>query len=394
MSILWEKHGIRLYDPEKTYEGYTLVDPFTSRDVWLMDMKGNYVHRWVMPSSPRNHGVILPNGHLLYATAEPLPTDTSDLSVPRIGSWGIGMGLVEVDWESNVVWKYVDKVQSHSFHRMKNGNTIFPRVIPVPDDMARRLKGGIPKTEDRGIIWTDGLHEVTPDGKIAWEWSAVDHLLDPDYHTLCPLEPRGDFTHMNSVEELPDGNILVGFRNIDTICIIEKPSGKVIWQWGRGEVSHQHYPTMLDNGNILLFDNGVHRKNDSLITYSRGVEVNPETNKIEWEYVADPPQSFYAALISGCQRFPNGNTLICEGPRGRVFEVTKDGEKVWEYLNPFYATHLSVGKQPSILPWRHSNALFRAYRYPPDFPGLKGKELNPEKLEWVNRIYGSAAYKN
>jgi len=304
------------------------------------------------------------------------------------------MGLVEVDWESNVVWKYVDKVQSHSFHRMKNGNTIFPRVIPVPDDIARRLKGGIPKTEDRGIIWTDGLHEVTPDGKIAWEWSAVDHLLDPDYHTLCPLEPRGDFTHMNSVEELPDGNILVGFRNIDTICIIEKPSGKVIWQWGRGEVSHQHYPTMLDNGNILLFDNGVHRKNDSLITYSRGVEVNPETNKIEWEYVADPPQSFYAALISGCQRFPNGNTLICEGPRGRVFEVTKDGEKVWEYLNPFYATHLSVGKQPSILPWRHSNALFRAYRYPPDFPGLKGKELNPEKLEWVNRIYGSAAYKN
>ena len=394
MNILWERHGVRLYNPEKACDGYTLIDPFTSRDVWLMDLKGNYVHRWMMPTSPRNHGVLLPNGHLLYACAEPLPPDTTDMSIPRIGSWGIGAGLVEVDWEGNLVWKYIDKRQSHSFHRMKNGNTIYPRVIRVPDEMASRVKGGIPGTEDRGMIWTDGLHEVTPDGKVVWEWSAVDHLLDLDFHTLCPLEHRGDWTHMNSVEELPDGNILTCFRNIDTICIIDKATGNVKWQWGRGEVSHPHYPTLLDNGNILLFDNGAHRQNDSLITYSRVLEVNPATNKIEWEYRADPPQSFYAALISGAQRLPNGNTLICEGPRGRVFEVTRDGEIVWEYLSPFYATHLSVGKQPSIMPWKHSNALFRAYRYMPDFPGLKGKELKPEKLDWVNRIYGPEASEN
>lgn len=392
MSILWEKHGVRFYNHEKACDGYTLIDPYISKDVWLMDMRGNYVHRWVMPTQPRNHGVLLPNGHLLYATAEPLPPDTTDRSVPRVGSWGVGAGLVEVDWEGNLIWKYVDKLQSHSFYRTKNGNTIFPRVMRVPDDMARRVKGGIPGTEDRGMIWTDGLHEVNPDGRVVWEWSAIDHLLDPEVHLLCPLEHRADWTHMNSVEELPDGNILTSFRNIDTICIIDKTTGNVKWQWGRGEVSHQHAPTLPDNGNILLFDNGTHRQNDSLITYSRGVEVNPVTNKIEWDYIADPPQSFYAALISNCQRLPNGNTLICEGARGRVFEVTMDREVVWEYISPFYGTHLSVGNQPSIVPWRHSNPLFRTYRYTPDYPGLKGKELSPKKLDWVNRLYGQEAY--
>ncbi len=133
----------------------------------------------------------------------------------------------------------------------------------------------------------------------------------------------------------------------------------------------------------MLFDNGSHRQNDSLISYSRGVEVNPATNKIEWEYKADPPQSFYSALISGCQRLPNGNTLICEGLKGHVFEVTMDGEVVWEYLSPFYAPLQSIGRR-----FGYSNALFRAYRYMPNFPGLKGKDLSPEKLDWVNRLYG------
>lgn len=392
MSILWERHGVRLYKPEKAYDGYTLISPFTSRDVWLIDMRGNYVHRWVMPISPRNHGVLLPNGHLLYAIWAPLPPE-SDMSIPRVASWAMSGGLEEVDWEGNLVWKYVDKYQSHTFYRMKNGNTIFPRLVRVPDEMARRVKGGIPGTEDRGMMWADGLHEVTPDGKVIWEWSGADHL-DPELHAMCPVSHRGDWTHMNSCEVLPDGNVLVGCRNISTICIIDKLTGNIKWQWGRGQISHQHAPTLLDNGNILLFDNGEHRQDGSLISYSRAVEVNPATNKIQWEYKADPPQSFYSSLISNCQRLPNGNTLICEGMKGRVFEVTKDGEVVWEYVNPFYAPHpahrTGMSKFASSV-WRRSNALFRAYRYMPDYPGLKGKGLNPENLAWVNRLYGPEA---
>ncbi len=53
----------------------------------------------------------------------------------------------------------------------------------------------------------------------------------------------------------------------------------------------------------------------------------------KWE--ALPPTEFYGQNISGAQRLPNGNTLICEGPTGRIFEVTDLGETVWSYQNPF-----------------------------------------------------------
>jgi hypothetical protein len=45
--------------------------------------------------------------------------------------------------------------------------------------------------------------------------------------------------------------------------------------------------------------------------------------------------TFFSQFISSAQRQPNGNTLICEGANGRIFEVTPGGEIVWEYVNPF-----------------------------------------------------------
>jgi hypothetical protein len=320
------------------------------------------------------------------------------MSHPRIGAWLMGGGIIEVDWENRQVWKYVDKNQTHTFYRMENGNTMVPRYMRLPDDMIPLLRGGIPETEDRGMIWIDGFHEVAPDGKVVWEWSMADHL-EPDVHVCCPLGYRGDFTHLNSCEVLPDGNILTSFRNMDTICIVDRPTGIIKWQWGPGEISHQHAPTMLNNGNILVFDNGAHRRNGSLISYSRVVEVNPDTNGIEWVYVGDPLQSFYSSLISGCQRLPNGNTLICEGEKGRVFEVTSDGDLVWQYVNPFYEYYLPPGGvarkttvgDTSISPVL-SNRLFRAHRYMPDYGGLQIEDLNPSKYDWVNRLYGPGAF--
>ena len=394
MRILRENCRVTVYNQSKACQGYTLISTFTSSDVWLIDMEGNYLHHWLMPASPRNHGILLSNGNLLYATARRREEDSPDL--PR--QWGLSAGLIEVDWDGDLVWKYVDILQHHSFYRMNNGNTLYCKAMRIPDEIAQKVKGGIPGSEDRGMIFADGVTEVTPDGNIVWEWKAHEHL-NPQISEICPLCPRDDWTHLNSCFELPDGNILLSFRNISTICIVDKPSGSIIWKWGPGEIAHQHDATILSNGNILCYDNGGHRLNGSRMCYSRAVEVNPKTSRIEWQYVADPPQSFYSGVISGCQRLPNGNTLICEGTRGRVFEITPEGETVWEYTNPFFAPH-PVGADPkyatgNIVPQnRFTNMLFRAYRYPPDYPGLKGKDLNPENLAWINRIYGPEAFKD
>lgn len=67
MRILRENCRVTVYNQSKACQGYTLISTFTSSDVWLIDMEGNYLHHWLMPASPRNHGILLSNGNLLYA---------------------------------------------------------------------------------------------------------------------------------------------------------------------------------------------------------------------------------------------------------------------------------------------------------------------------------------
>jgi outer membrane protein assembly factor BamB len=148
-----------------------------------------------------------------------------------------------------------------------------------------------------------------------------------------------DYFHLNTITLLPDtplgrkdarfraGNILTCARNVNQIAILDSSDFEILWVWGQGTLQWPHHPTMLDNGNILVFDNGVVRK------YSSVLEIDPVTGAVEWQYVATPPQSFYTVRNGSAQRLPNGNTLICEGMRGRTFEVTREGEIVWEWLN-------------------------------------------------------------
>ena len=132
------------------------------------------------------------------------------------------------------------------------------------------------------------------------------------------------------------GNIFISYRSSDVIAVIDRPTGKIVWAWGPGVLDGQHKPHMLPNGNILIFDNG------TLRGWSRVIEYNPLAERIEWEYSTQPAESFLSRYISGAQRLPNGNTLICEGAKSRLFEVTPDKETVWEFVNPYRgetATH-------------------------------------------------------
>jgi hypothetical protein len=83
--------------------------------------------------------------------------------------------------------------------------------------------------------------------------------------------------------------------------------------------------TLLDNGNILAFDNGLNRK------WSRVVEMNPLIGEIVWQYRAEQPKSFYTVARGASQRLPNGNTLVTDP--AHLFEVTQDGDGVWEFWN-------------------------------------------------------------
>ena len=78
------------------------------------------------------------------------------------------------------------------------------------------------------------------------------------------------------------------------------------------------------------------------------------------------PLNFWRPHISGCQRLSLGNTLIVEDGKDCIFEVTVEGDVVWEYINPFYGPHAEI-------PDGEINWVFRAKRYAADSPEIAGR---------------------
>jgi hypothetical protein len=343
--------GLKAHDPERAYPGYTLFAPmFGDGTVYLIDMAGDPVHTWTMPHPPGLYGHLLDNGHLLYG-------GKPRAQLERLPLWqrGFKAGVVmEVDWRGRVVWQLDHPDHHHDARRLRNGNVILLCMERMPRDLVPRIQGGLPGTEHEGEMYADYLVEMTTAGDPVWEWRSVEHL-DPATDRITPQDRREEWTHANTVAELADGNLAVSFRNISTVVIIERASGRVLWKLGPATLAQQHDPRPLPNGNLLIFDNGTHRR-DHPWPYSRVIEVDPRDSKIVWEYRDSVPFNFFSPYISGAQRLPNGNTLICEGCFGRLFEVTPAGELVWEYVSPHFGQSPRFGLV---------NFVFRAFRYSP-----------------------------
>jgi hypothetical protein len=94
--------------------------------------------------------------------------------------------------------------------------------------------------------------------------------------------------------------------------------------------------------------------------YSRVLEIDPISLDIVWQYtpveagflIPLDAARFYSPFVSSAQRLPNGNTLITEGSDGRIFEVTRSHELVWEYISPYRGSRGMM------------NMVYRAYRAP------------------------------
>jgi outer membrane protein assembly factor BamB len=229
----------------------------------------------------------------------------------------------------------------------------------MPEAAALRVRGGLPDTEGPdGEIHVDLLREVTPAGETVWEWYAHDHM-DLESLPLTPMSPRDEYAHANTCFPTDDG-VLVSFRRLNAIFLIDRADGHVRWHHQDMGWGGQHDCQVLANGNIMLFANGY---NTTDLSYSRIVEFDPASGETVWEYKGNPLLTFYSPHISGCQRLASGNTLICEGGFGRIFEVTPDGDIVWEYVSPF-----DIEIERGTVNW-----VFRAYRYAEDGPEIEGR---------------------
>lgn len=293
----------------------------------LIDMDGSVLHSWSANKGSWLHIEMSDKGDLFVNVKDEV--------------------LMKLDWDSNIIWENssrfhhdIDIAENGDIYSLTRGRLDVPyqsTTIPILNDYIVILSpdGTVKKSVSVFKLFGDRLPKEVFD-------EIVKYLEEhPDERNDGFLSGKGkpfDLFHANSLEITKKdiegiskrGNVLVSLRALNLIVIIDLEQEEVVWTWGEGFLSKQHHPTVLDNGNILIFDN------EGNNGYSRVVEINPLSLEAEWVYQTTPPENFYSRLRGGNQRLPNGNTLITESDKGHVFELTKEGNIVWEFWNPVF----------------------------------------------------------
>ena len=403
-------------------QGYTLISSPQVDVVNLIDHLGRRVHTWKLEGKRIEAAELLENGNLIIRHDPPS-------GGPRI--------LVEVNPDGNTVWEYAAPIYHHDMAKLPNGNVLLIRRGKLTPQEA--VAAGVMLDPSFDSLWRyDFIQEVKPtgpqSGEVVWEWSTLDHLVQdhdpskPGYSSIAEHPERIDinythYTYFNAIDYNPFLNqIIISVRDYSELWIIDHnttteeaagPKGDLLYRWGnprahgnegRQELFWQHDahwipPELPGAGNVLIFNNGNDEKfegqqrNYSSVeeialpalqdnTYSRNHNFGFAPSRMLWTYTADEPTDFYSSLMSGVQRLPNGNTLVCDGLNGTIFQVTPDSQTVWKYVNPILHKDAFTQYQSSALYQggnipHEGNKLYRAPWYPPDYPGLKDMDLTP-----------------
>ncbi|MGJ0484711.1 MAG: aryl-sulfate sulfotransferase [Methylomicrobium sp.] len=400
--------GTTRYDPARAFNSFIL---FTGGDniAHLIDMNGNSVHEW---KDAAGHSTLIEPavnagklGHV-FVTLETTEGKGTGL-VPGQINRRIAKTIGELDWEGKTVWSFGDKApggaaqQHHDWARLPNGNTV------VLANWVHPVKGF-----KQPEVLDDVVYEVNPAGEVVWKWVASEHLNEfgftPAELKLVKNSAIADYLHVNNLKVVgpnrwfaagdkrfaPD-NLLFDARNANFIAIIDRKSGKTVWRLGPhyakatiegqlprqvprpvDQISGQHDAHLIPEGlpgagNLLVFDNqGVAGYPPAAVPRtggSRVLEIDPVKNEIVWQYSGEssggPAWSFRSTHISAARRLPNGTTFIDEGQSGRLFQVTPDGDIVWEYINPY----AKIGKDTVSGKQTIANSLYRGQPVPYDW---------------------------
>jgi alkaline phosphatase D len=327
ISNCFSQIGVTIHNPNKVDDCYRLISSRNLEAAHLLTPKGRYIHSWFHQHTDEqtsgfggfgmtwHYAGMLPNGNLMAIIKDEM--------------------IIELDWNSNLVWKAKLRAH-HDFVRTKEGHTIVVSRKDTDNPWQAGKK-----------LAMDELVEFDQNGTGIWHWKYEDHLDEFKQFVNQPLPPHKsfkDWPHINTCEIIPEnpsaqkddrfksGNLLLCGRHSNTIFVVEKESGEVVWAWGPGEIEGPHLPTMLENGNILIYDNGRHLK-EKARGYTRIIELDPLKEKIVWQYTGSPKKSFFSPSRGSANRLQNGNTLIAESDSGHLFEITSNGEIVWEYWN-------------------------------------------------------------
>ncbi|NKC11401.1 MAG: thioredoxin [Gammaproteobacteria bacterium] len=413
--------GTTIYSPEKCFNGYTL-HPSHQPGVGalLIDMNGNVVRSW--PHFDGFMVNLLPEGRILggqtgRVTSAYNHTFGSDDVIQEDWHGHVEWHFNQADemaFDGKRSWS---ARQNHDLVRAGCPVGYYvpgtpPSIENSPTLMLSYRSGHYPQVTRDYLPRATRMIEVSWSGDITWDWMPAEqfhqfghseaaknaimrHCRNQHgvFQNTCSYVGPNPWFDAGDTRLSPD-NIITDDRGT-MIYIISKQTGEIVWKVGPdysmdpalkklGCVIGPHHAHIIPRGlpgegNILVFDNGgaagFGAPNpgapdgtwNALRDHSRVLEINPITLEIVWECTArtigypcggEDFSKFYSRYKSAAQRLPNGNTLITESNCGRVFEVARDGEIVWEYINPH-----NQAKRDGLF----VSDVFRAYRYPYDW---------------------------
>jgi hypothetical protein len=353
------RRGVTHRDP-RALERLTLYKSRPRPEAHLIDLDGTVVHTWKAPKLDVSdwwgfiaffyrYGSKMSWGHIEVQPGGDLLAIVKDRHIEKVG------------WDSQLIWRRRLKVH-HDFDVLPDG-----RILTLTHDIAELAAPDGPVT-----IVDNAIATLSAEGKVLkelWLTSLFGGQIPPDrLAAIRAAEARGggsdekttklrDVFHANTIEmlrrDVPGlgraGQVLISIRELDLVAVVDVDEPAIVWEWGPGQLQRQHHPSLLPNGNLLIFDNGTMRK------VSRVVEVAPTTREIVWQYRSSPPQAFYSSTRGSAQWLPGDHFLITESNSGRAFEIDRDGTILWEFLNP------------DIDSWKGKrSALYRTERLSPD----------------------------
>jgi hypothetical protein len=354
------REGVMVLEPDRVAPGITVVCHFNSDSCDFVDMSGQVRH--TLDLSP---GKDDPRAVTVLE-----PYDQTDFIMMA------GVQLNRIDWSGSIKWTLRDDEVAfhHDVAVLEDGNVA---VLYASERWIEHRGTKIP-------IFDNGIAIVHADGSFEKKLSFYDtlagdvsaELLDQVRAGLADktlAKPKSgawsteaaryassgnatDVFHANGLTISPadtslwkKGDFVVSFGKLGEhggVYVLDRQTAQVRWSYR--EVDWPHSPETLPDGRILLFDNG-HKRG-----YSRVIEIDPASKKVAREYQSRSPL-FFSPTKGGAQLLPNGNYLVTESDSGHVFEVTREGEIVWDYWNL-----LQKDKQQERVPYR--GVIYRAWR--------------------------------
>ena len=421
--------------------GYTLFAPMSYNVTYLIDNNGELVKSWPSDYRPGLSVYILENGDLLRTRrlqGQFFQTGGRGGGVEII-DWD-GNLVWEFDYFSDQYWQHHDTESLPNGNVLLIAWEHKTDVAAIVNGRNPNFLGGGQQpfgfwpdhiievdSESNSIVWEwhvwDHLIQDYDSSKANYG-VVFDHpeLVNINYPS-GPNTSGGEWLHINAVDyNVELDQIILSVHHFGEIWIIDHSTttaeaashtggisgkgGDLLYRWGNqqsyiGDNTNvrmffgQHDARWIENGSqIMVFNNGSGRPGGSYTSIDVFTQPIGEDNlyvldssgvygpdALSWQYTAIPPSDFFASSISGAHRLENGNTLICDGPQGHYFEIDSAGSLVWDYVNPVVNTGPLYqgeeipgqgGPQGSSM-----NRTFRVHRYPTDYLGFTGHDLEP-----------------